>query len=97
MAENYFVLRQMPQAEKEFLEVLRPERVVMSWRWQGGLEDPGESRLAITLRAVPEGTELTLIHSNLHDEETRRSHEEGWTGSLDKLDGYFLQLGPNVR
>ena len=73
----------------EFLEIVRPERVVLSWRWKGGVEDPGESRIEITLKAVPEGTELTFIHSQLHDEETRRSHEAGWTGSLDKLEAHF--------
>jgi uncharacterized protein YndB with AHSA1/START domain len=74
------------ESSGEFLEIMPPERVVLSWRWQGGLEYPGESRIEITLRAVPEGTELTLTHSRLHDEQSRRSHEEGWTGSLDKLE-----------
>jgi uncharacterized protein YndB with AHSA1/START domain len=73
----------------EFLEIVRPEHVVMSWRWKGGLEDPGESRVEIRLRAIPEGTELTLTHSQLHNEETSRSHEEGWSGALDKLDALF--------
>jgi len=73
----------------EFLEVVRPERVVLSWRWTGGVEDPGESRVEMTLKAVSEGTELTFVHSQLHDEETRRSHEAGWTGSLDKLGAHF--------
>ena len=39
--------------------------------------------------AVPEGTEITFTHSRLHDDETRRTHEEGWTGSLDKLEARF--------
>jgi uncharacterized protein YndB with AHSA1/START domain len=73
------------ESSGEFLEIVRPEHVVMSWRWQGGLEDPGESRLEIRLRPIPEGTELTLTHAQLHDEDSRRSHEEGWTGALDKL------------
>ena len=79
------------ESSGEFLEIVRPERVVLSWRWKGGLEDPGESRIEITLRAVPEGTELTLTHSRLHNEETRRSHEGGWTGSLDKLEAHFAE------
>jgi Activator of Hsp90 ATPase homolog 1-like protein len=41
------------------------------------------------LRAIPEGTELTFTHSLLHDDETRRSHEEGWSGALDKLQTRF--------
>jgi uncharacterized protein YndB with AHSA1/START domain len=73
----------------EFLEIVRPEHVVMSWRWKGGLEDPGESRVEIRLRAIPEGTELTFTHSQLQNEETSRSHEEGWTGALNKLEALF--------
>jgi uncharacterized protein YndB with AHSA1/START domain len=77
------------ESSGEFLEIIRPERVVMSWRWKGGVEDPGESRVEITLKAIPEGTELTFVHSRLHDEETRRGHQEGWTGALDKLEAEF--------
>lgn len=69
----------------EYLEVDRPRRVVLNWRWLGGQEDPGESRVEMQLRAIPGGTELTFTHSLLHDEESRRTHEAGWNGSLDKL------------
>jgi Activator of Hsp90 ATPase homolog 1-like protein len=31
------------------------------------------------------GTELTLIHEHLLDDEARKSHEKGWRGLLDKL------------
>lgn len=72
-----------------YLELLRPERVVMSWRWLGGVEGRGESRIEIALRAIAEGTELTFTHSRLHDAATRRSHEWGWTGALDKLTARF--------
>jgi uncharacterized protein YndB with AHSA1/START domain len=82
------------ESSGEFLEIIRPERVVFSWRWKGGVEDPGESRIEITLRAVPEGTELTFTHSRLQDEETRRSHEGGWSGSLDKLEAHFAKGAP---
>jgi uncharacterized protein YndB with AHSA1/START domain len=90
------------ESSGEFLEIIRPERVVMSWRWKGRVEDPGESRVEITLKAVREGTELKFVHSKLYDEQTRRSHEQGWTGSLDKLKAHFtvrtaaaLQWGNN--
>jgi uncharacterized protein YndB with AHSA1/START domain len=77
------------ESSGEYLEVVRPQRLAMSWRWAGG-EDPGESLVEIDLRALAEGTELTLTHSRLHDEETRRSREEGWNGALDKLERHFL-------
>jgi uncharacterized protein YndB with AHSA1/START domain len=73
----------------EYREVVKPERLVLSWRWKGG-EDPGESLVEIDLRAIRDGTELTFTHSRLHDQETRRSHEEGWNGALDKLQRHFL-------
>ncbi|HUJ97348.1 MAG TPA: SRPBCC domain-containing protein [Stellaceae bacterium] len=76
----------------EYLEVVKPERLSMTWRWTGGGEDPGESLVDIRLRAVAEGTELTLTHSRLRDEETRRSHEAGWTGALGKLERHFLAI-----
>jgi hypothetical protein len=62
----------------------------MTWRWTGGVEDPGKSFIEIDLRPIAEGTELTFTHSRLYDEETRRSHEAGWTGALDKLERHFL-------
>jgi uncharacterized protein YndB with AHSA1/START domain len=77
------------ESSGSYLELTRPERVVMSWRWSGGAEDPGESRVEIMLRAIPEGTELTFTHSRLHDEESRLSHEEGWTGALNKLEAHL--------
>jgi uncharacterized protein YndB with AHSA1/START domain len=77
------------ESSGEYLEVVKPERLAMSWRWAGG-EDPSESLVEIDLRAISEGTELTFTHSHLHDEDTRRSHEEGWNGALDKLERHFL-------
>jgi uncharacterized protein YndB with AHSA1/START domain len=79
------------ESSGEFLEIVRPERVVMSWRWKDRTEEPGESRVEITFKAVPEGTELTFVHSLLHDEEMRLSHEQGWAGALDKLEALFTR------
>jgi uncharacterized protein YndB with AHSA1/START domain len=72
----------------EFLEIVRPERVTMTWQWMGDDADP-ESRIDIVLRPVGDGTELTFTHARLPDEETRRGHEKGWSGSLDKLEAMF--------
>ncbi len=72
----------------EFLEIETPERVVMSWRWtqNGQTEERGRvSRVEIRLRAIETGTELTLVHSLLTDENSARAHEGGWSGALEKL------------
>ncbi|MCD0505010.1 SRPBCC family protein [Bordetella petrii] len=72
------------ESSGEYLRVEPPHHLAMSWRWQGD-EDSGESRVEIALRAIDTGTELTFTHAGLQDEETRRGHEEGWGGALDKL------------
>jgi len=77
------------ESSGEFLKIVPPELLVMSWRWRDGVPDPGESQVQFTLKAVPEGTELTFIHSQLRDEEARLSHEAGWAGAFDKLVAHF--------
>jgi uncharacterized protein YndB with AHSA1/START domain len=79
------------EASGEFLEVTPHARIVMSWRWTGGQEDPGVSRVEVALRPIEEGTEITFTHAQLHDEESRRSHEGGWTGAFDKLETYLAE------
>jgi len=72
----------------EYLQIVRPERVVLSWRWaSGGVEDERgkTSRVEFHLRAIDTGTELTLIHADLTTDVSARSHEGGWSGALDKL------------
>ena len=73
------------ETQGEYVEFLKPRRLVMSWRWLGGDVDPGESRVEIDLRAIRGGTELTVTHSALFDAESRLRHEQGWHGALDKL------------
>ena len=76
------------ESSGQYIEVRKPERLVMTWRWLGN-EDPGESRVEIDLRAIADGTEITFTHSGLQDEESRLGHERGWSGALDKLVRHF--------
>jgi uncharacterized protein YndB with AHSA1/START domain len=43
------------------------------------------SVVTVDFRAIDGGTELTVHHAQLHDEEVRDSHVQGWNGTLDKL------------
>jgi uncharacterized protein YndB with AHSA1/START domain len=72
----------------EFLELVRPRRIVMSWRWaRGGVPDEQGriSRVEIGLAPIAGGTELTFTHSDLSNEASQESHAGGWAGALDKL------------
>jgi uncharacterized protein YndB with AHSA1/START domain len=80
------------ESSGEYIELRRPERIVMTWRWLGGAVDPNESRVEITLRPVGEGTELTLAHSGLASEGTARSHEQGWSGALARLERHLRSM-----
>ena len=72
----------------EFLEISKPVRIIMSWQMTFGghpKEKERVSRLELHLRPIDTGTELTLIHAKLCDEESAQGHEQGWNGALDKL------------
>jgi uncharacterized protein YndB with AHSA1/START domain len=76
----------------EYLELVVPERVVMSWQWTAGGEpaERGEvSRVVIELAPADAGTELTFTHERLQTEASRSSHERGWAGALHKLEHHF--------
>ncbi len=72
----------------EFLELVPPRRIVMSWSWAvGGVaEERGRtSRVEIDLTPTESGTELTFTHAGLWDETSEESHAGGWAGALNKL------------
>lgn len=67
----------------EYLEIEPDRRLVYTHRWLSFPERV--SRVTLDLRAIPDGTEMTLVHEQLHDDEVRDLHVEGWTLMLDKL------------
>lgn len=76
------------ESRGEFLEVVAPVRLAMSWHWLGR-EDEGESRIEIDLRPVEGGTELVFTHALLGSEQARKEHAQGWTAALDKLESHL--------
>jgi len=72
------------EATGEYQEIDAPRRLAYSWNWRDQAGDP-PSRVAIDLRAIPEGTELTFTHAQLADQKSADSHRSGWNGALDKL------------
>ena len=70
-----------------YQEVVPEKKLVFTWKWPGTPER--ESLVTFLLEPIHGGTELTLIHEHLPDEDARTSHEAGWSGFLDKLH-FFL-------
>ncbi|WP_172298084.1 SRPBCC domain-containing protein [Pseudoruegeria sp. HB172150] len=65
-----------------------PKSVGFTWAWHDEADKRGvESH--VTIRLVPAqggGTDLTLTHVDLPDDDVAARHEMGWTSSLRKLE-----------
>lgn len=62
----------------KFLELEEGKRVVQEWTSTDFPEGASPSRLELTFREVPKGTEIVMIHSNVpKDQEDETA--EGWT------------------
>ena len=66
-----------------YREVIPDRKLVFTWEWPGMPER--ESLVTFLLAPIEGGTELTMVHEGLPDEEARNSHEQGWSGLLRKL------------
>ncbi len=70
-----------------YREVVPNEKLVFSWAWHTTPER--ESLVTVLIRSEGEGAMLTLTHEQFFDEAARDGHKRGWTGTLDKLEGYL--------
>lgn len=76
----------------EYLELVAPRRIVMTYRYDFGGEPEEEgrtSRVEIDLAPIAGGTELTFVHAELANEVSEKSHAWGWGGAFDKLGRYL--------
>jgi len=66
-----------------YREVVRNERLVFTWRWEGA--DPAETLVTVEFHPRGEETELVLRHQRFPSAQERDRHGEGWEGCLAKL------------
>ena len=73
------------------LELVPGERIVQSWRTTQFTDEHEDSQIIVTLKAVEDGTLLTLEHTNVPD--AQRSYEEGgWQEHyFDPMTEYFAK------
>jgi uncharacterized protein YndB with AHSA1/START domain len=74
-------------AAGEYIAVEPPDRLVLSWGWEGdgALTPPGSSRVEVLLEAAGEETNVRLIHTDLPTAEAAEKHGHGWRYYLDRL------------
>lgn len=73
----------------EFIEILSPSRIVMTFTWIENGSDVGDTLLTIDINKHGNGSELTLTHERIPDEQMRTSHRGGWEGILEHLEKYL--------
>jgi uncharacterized protein len=73
-----------------YREVRQPAKLVCTWNWSGNpkLEHP-ESQATVEFLDRSGATEIQITHEFLPNEEMKQDHQEGWSGSLDKLEKYL--------
>jgi uncharacterized protein YndB with AHSA1/START domain len=66
-----------------YTEIVPDERLRFTWlaSWAVG----EETLLTVSLKDVPSGTEVTLLHEHFSSIVSMNNHEKGWTGALAKL------------
>jgi len=78
-----------------FTELARPGRIQHTWMSPNtsGLE----SMVTVTFQKEGEGTLMTLVHSDLPDTDSGRSHDKGWNYFLDLFPQQFAESSSNKR
>jgi uncharacterized protein YndB with AHSA1/START domain len=66
-----------------YTEIDPPTRLAFTWTWD---EDPRETLIELDFEEAEGVTTVRFTHSNLRDEESVRSHKEGWTTCFDNLE-----------
>jgi uncharacterized protein YndB with AHSA1/START domain len=85
---SYLLQMKTPMGDAEltgtYREIKPPERLVYTWQWVE--DDAPETEITVEFIAIGGETELRLTHTGFASGESQGRHEQGWTGSFDKLD-----------
>jgi uncharacterized protein YndB with AHSA1/START domain len=77
----------------EYLNVIPNLLLRFTWRSEWNADE--ETVVTIQLRDVENGTEVTVKHEGFTSEMSRDRHEQGWTGTMEKLSSYLGQAQGN--
>ncbi|MGP3951356.1 SRPBCC family protein [Streptomyces sp. 7N604] len=89
---GYRIGMQPPEGDRfylagEFREVVPPERLSYTFRWEDPDPEDQETVVTLSLRELgTESTELVVTQGDFATERRRALHDEGWTQSLNKLE-----------
>ncbi|HEY2593533.1 MAG TPA: SRPBCC domain-containing protein [Chloroflexota bacterium] len=74
------------RARGEYLEVVPPARIVLSFGWEDDpAVPPGSTTLEVTFTPDADGTRVRLVHRGLPTGDAREQHGHGWAHYLARL------------
>lgn len=76
-----------------YRELLRPQRLVYTWLWEGEVMPGVETLITITLTERDGGTQLHMLHTGFPDAVQRDAHGQGWSSTLNKLTDLLDERG----
>jgi uncharacterized protein YndB with AHSA1/START domain len=76
-----------------YSEVDPPTRLAFTWIWD---DDPRGTLIEVDFSESDGATTVRFTHSHLWDEETVRSHEDGWGKVFDNLERTLAAAGPEA-
>jgi glutathione S-transferase len=76
-----------------YRELVRPQKLAYSWRWQSKGVPAAETAVAVELIERAAGTEIRMTQSGFADALARDTHEEGWGSSLNQLTDLLDERG----
>lgn len=76
----------------EYREIIPPERLVFTFRWDDSHEDgpPADTLVTLELEELPDGrTRMDFTHEGLKSERSLTGHRHGWNSTLDRLETWL--------
>jgi len=70
-----------------YKEIVANRKLVFTWAWESTSER--ESLVTIEIKPADGGCELTLTHERFFDEAARERHQQGWIGTLERLERHL--------
>jgi uncharacterized protein YndB with AHSA1/START domain len=68
-----------------YTEIDPPNRLAFTWTWDND-DDGRQTLIELDFEEAAGVTTVRMTHSGLRDEDSVRSHEDGWTKCLDNLE-----------
>ncbi len=78
-----------------YTEIIPNERLCFTWGWP---DNPApETLVTVELRDVADGTEVTIRHERLENQDVRDLHAHGWVECLESLEQFLALSGSEAE